>query len=238
MKFYIARTALALAATLTLASCGGGGDTTYPINVNVKGVLYPGLVLSTNGQDYAVNPTTPAGGDVDFVFPKGLDYGETYNVLPKGYAATDSAVTNAGAQPKHQNCGPVTGYPNGFPVTGTAGQLAKIQINYTCSVNSYPLGGTVKGLTTTGLVVANGSSSSPVTVVPATDATTQKPTGADVPFALNGVPYASTYGATILSQPAGQTCTLAGGANGSGAGVMDDAAEAAGGVTNLVITCK
>jgi hypothetical protein len=233
MKFSFARTAMALAATLTLASCGGGGKATYPINITVANVLYPGLVLSTNGTDYTVNPPAKAGDSVSFVFPKELEYGDVYEVIPKGQSAT-----SAGAQPKHQTCQPVTAYPNGFQIKGTAGQLARIQINYTCAINVYVLTGMVKGLTTTGLVLTNGSNST-VGVAPATDATTLKPTGADVPFTLASVPYGSTYSVAIPTQPAGQTCNVTSGGNGAtpGAGLMDDAAEAAGGVGNIVITC-
>lgn len=242
MKFSLARTALALAATLTLASCGGGGKATFPINVTVDNLQYPGLVLSTNGQDLAVNPpaAVPAGTaipSVALVFPNELEYGTSYNVLPKGYATTDT-TTNLGSQPKHQTCSQNPNYPFNFPTSGTAGQLAKIQIYYLCAVNTFPLTGTVKGLTTTGLVLANGSTSATLPIVPVTDATTLKPTGADIPFSLTQVAYAQSYGVTILTQPTGQTCTLTGGTNGTGAGVMDDAAEAAGGVTNLVVTCK
>ena len=56
---------------------------------------------------------------------------------------------------------------------------------------------------------------------------------------MNSVPYNTTYGVTVLTQPTSpaQTCTVTGGANGFGGGTMDDAAEAAGGVDNLVVTC-
>lgn len=229
MKSSLARTALALAATVTLASCGGGGKATFPINVTVLNVLYPGLVLSTNGMDQSVAPPTKnADGtipNVTFVFPKEIEYGEVYDVIPKGLSSTYD-----GQLPAHQSCSAVN-----FAKTGTAGQLAKIDIYYSCTINPYALSGKVVGLTTTGLVLANGSNSS-LTVAAAVD-TDNKPTGADVPFALTTVPYGSTYGVTVLTQPTGQTCSVAGGANGSGAGTMDDAAEAAGGVTNLVVTC-
>lgn len=239
MKFSLARTALALAATLTLASCGGGGKATFPVHVTVSNVIYPGLVMSTNGQDVAVNPPAVAHADVSFVFPNELQYGDVYNVIPKGEVVTGTTITSYGTQPKHQTCVQNTTYPYSFPITGTAGQLATIQVNYVCAINAYALSGTVKGLTGTGLVLANGSSASTVTVAPATDTTTLLPTGADVAFTMSSVAYGTTYGVTVLTQPAGQTCNLTAGGNGSnpGAGTMDDAAEAAGGVTNLVVTC-
>lgn len=239
MTFSLARTALALAATLTLASCGGGGKATFPVHVTVSNVIYPGLVMSTNGQDVAVNPPAVANADVSFVFPTELQYGDVYNVIPKGEVVTDSVISSYGTQPKHQTCVQNTTYPYSFPVTGTAGQLATIQVNYVCAINAYALSGTVKGLTGTGLVLANGSTATTVTVAPATDTTTLLPTGADVAFTMSNVAYATTYGVTVLTQPTGQTCNVTAGGNGAvpGSGTMDDAAETAGGVTNLVVTC-
>jgi hypothetical protein len=232
MKFSLARPALALAVLATLAACGGGGKATFPINVTVSNLQYPGLVLSTNGQDLTVNPPATAGQDVVLTFPNEIEYGQLYEVVPKG-ATVVNHVPSGGAQPKHQTCS-----QNLFPAYGTAGQLAKIDIRYACSINAYALSGTVKGLTGTGLVLANGSTTGTIAVSPALDAN-QKPTGADVQLIMNPVPYNETYGVTVLTQPTSpaQTCTVTGGANGAGGGTMDDAAEAAGGVKNLVVTC-
>jgi hypothetical protein len=238
MKFSLARPALALAITATLASCGGGGKATFPINVTVSNVRYPGLVLSTNGQDLTVNPPSSTSAtdatvpDVVLAFPNTIEYGQEYEVVPKG-ATVVNHVATGGALPKHQQCS-----PNLFPAYGTAGQLTKIDIRYACAIIAYPLTGTVKGLTGTGLVLANGSTTGTIAVSPAVDAN-NAPTGADVPLVMNNVPYNTTYGVTVLTQPTGQTCTVTGGANGVGGGTMDDAAETATvpGVNNLVVTC-
>jgi hypothetical protein len=232
MKFSLARPALALAVLATLAACGGGGKATFPINVTVSGLQYPGLVLSTNGQDLAINPPATAGQDVTAVFPNHIEYGQEYEVIPKG-ATVVNHVATGGTLPKHQECSSTRFLPY-----GTAGQLAKIDIYFVCAIKSYALGGTVKGLTGTGLVLANGSTTGTIAVSPALDAN-QKPTGADVTLNMNPVPYNTTYGVTVLTQPTNpsQTCTVTGGANGTGGGTMDDAAEAAGGVKNLVVTC-
>jgi len=236
MKFSFARGALALMATLTLASCGGG-KATFPIKVSVYNVLYPGLVLSTGGQDVAVNPSADPTKPVNVVFPNEIEYGESYNVVPKGQVVNSDGSITAGAMPKHQICSVYPDYPLSLPISGTAGQLAEIQINYLCSIRTYALGGKVVGLRGAGLVLANGSTAAPVGVSPAVDATTSAPTGADVVLTLNPVPYNTTYGVTVLTQPKDQTCTVTGGANGTGGGTMDDAAEAAGGVNNLLVTC-
>jgi hypothetical protein len=132
MKFSLARPALALAVMATLASCGGGGKATFPINVTVSNLRYPGLVLSTNGQDLTVNPTSATSAtdatvaDVVLAFPNQIEYGQQYEVMPKGAVVTNH-VPSGGAQPKHQTCS-----PNLFPAYGTAGQLAKIDIRYAC----------------------------------------------------------------------------------------------------------
>lgn len=231
MKFSLARPALALAIMATLAACGGGGKATFPINVTVSNVQYPGLILSTNGMDYTVNPPATAGQDVTFVFPNQIEYGQTYDVIPQGQVITNGTITNLGKQPAHQTCSSSL-----FPKTGTAGQLAKIDIRYVCAVNTYQLTGTVNGLTGTGLTLANGSTYLPVSVSPALDSA-GAPTGAAVPLTMNPVPYGATYGVTVLTQPKDQTCTVTGGKNGTGGGTMDDDAEKAGGVTNLVVTC-
>jgi hypothetical protein len=232
MKYSLARTALALAATLTLASCGGGGKATFPINVIVANVMYDGLVLSTNGQDYTVKaPAKNADGtipNVTFAFPKAIEYGEVYNVVPKTLTSTTTAL------PAHQSCSAgVAGYPQ----TATAGQFATINVYYGCTLNAYALTGTIKGLTGTGLVLTNGSTGGSVAPSPTLDATTSLPTGADQTLTMASVGYGFSYGVTVLTQPVGQTCTVTGGANGSGGGIMDATAEAAGGVTNLLVTC-
>ena len=237
MKFSLARPALALAIMATLASCGGGGKATFPINVTVSNVRYAGLVLSTNGQDLTVNPPSATSAtdatvpDVVLAFPNQIEYGQLYEVVPKGAIVTNHASVG-GAQPKHQTCSPVT-----FPAYGTAGQLAKIDVRYSCAINTYALTGTVKGLTGTGLVLANGSTTGTIAVSPALDAN-QKPTGADVTLTMNPVPYNRSYGVKVLTDPTGQHCDVTGGgANGIGGGIMDDTAEAAGGVKDLVVTC-
>jgi hypothetical protein len=249
MKFSLARGALALMATLTLASCGGG-KATFPINVSVSGVSYDGLVLTTNGQDLAINHTG-TGTDpvtVNAVFPTQLEYGETYDVVPKS-VVTPTTVTAADGTtstvnittykyPQHQTCQQSGNYPTNLPTYGTAGQLAKIQIYYVCSINAYALSGTVKNLRGTGLTLANGSGPAPVTVAPDLDtANANAPTGKDVVLTMNPVTFNTTYGVTILSQPTGQTCTVTGGENGRGAGTMGLAAEAAGGVKDLLVNC-
>jgi hypothetical protein len=225
MKSYLARPALALAVSLALASCGGGGKETFPVKVTVSNVQYPGLILTTNGMELPVPVPAKAGDPVVLTFPNGLDYGVYYNVVPKGGSAA-----GGGAEPAHQNC--VTGgYPREY---GTAGQTASvasartaaIEVSYHCTVLAYPLSGTVTGLTAGNLTLINGSTGGQVTVAGST-------TTSPIPFTVpTSVPYGSTFGVTVLTQPDGFTCTVA-----NGTGVMLDEQEKAGGVKDVAVTC-
>jgi hypothetical protein len=229
MKFDLVRPALILASSAVLASCGGGsGKETFPVKVTVSGVQYPGLILTTNGQELPIPVPAKAGDTVVMTFPNGLDYGTYYNVVPKGGTAA-----GGGAQPAHQSC--ATGsVPREY---GTAGQTASlesartpaIEVYYNCHVNSYVLSGTVTGLESTdaSITLINGSNSQ-VTV--ASTATTTTP----LTFALANVPYGTTFGVSVLTPPAGYDCDFIV----DGTGVMNDALEALGGNKTVAVTCK
>lgn len=224
MKFSLARPALALAVSAMLASCGGGGKATYPITVTVRNLqnMQDGpLVLSTNGMDLSFTPANPVA-DITKSFPSEIEYGQPFNVTPS-------------TQPEHQACAPSTDYPFNLLPSGTAGQLAKIQIYYTCAPVLYSLGGTVTGLTADGLTLTNGSTNGPIAV--AANSTS---------FSFgNAVPFNTTYGVSVVTQPTGLTCTVTGGnsSQNNGSGIMDEAATKAnvvnnvGGVNNIAVTC-
>ncbi len=226
MKFHLVRPALILASSAVLASCGGGGKETYPVKVTVTNVQYPGLILTTNGQELSVPVPAKAGDTQVLYFANGLDYGTYYNVVPKGGTAA-----GGGAQPAHQSC--VTG---GIPREyGTAGQSASlesartpaIEVFYNCSILSYALSGTITGLPSADVSVTltNGSNSTVTIAGSSTDAS--------VPFAMSAVPYGTTFGITVLTQPTGYTCSV----SSNGTGVMLDAQEKNGGVKDVAVTC-
>lgn len=202
MKFISMRTLLALALALTLAACGGG-KATFTIGGHVGGLVYPGLVLGTNGQTTTVTPAPTIGTDptalAAFSFPQQLEYGVQYDV---------TVVT----QPAHQNCTVSSWYQ-----TDTAGRLASIDIPVSCVMNAYLIGGSISGLTADGLVLTNGSAGGTFTA--ANGATT---------FTMpSSVVYGTTYGVTVLTQPAGLFCSVA-----NGAGTMGDST-----VSNIAVTC-
>jgi hypothetical protein len=223
MKFHLVRPALVLASSLVLASCGGGGEESYQVKVTVFGLKYDALTLSTNGQDLVVHPAAKAGDTVVSYFPNGLSYGTYYEVLPK-----------SGGQPAHQTCVSATqyGYPREY---GTAGQTASlesartpaIEVFYTCAINSFTVGGNITGLNsdTATLTLINGSNSQ-ITV---TGSTTVTP----IPFTfLNKVDFDTTYGVSVLTQPAGYNCTVQ-----NGTGTINAAVETAGKVDNIAVNC-
>jgi hypothetical protein len=198
------RPAIALAIALSLAGCGGKAS--FPITGTVFNLVYPGLVLSTNGMTVAVNP--PA---TTFAFPNSLSYGEVYNVVPT-------------SQPQHQSC-TVYATPQ-IDTSGrvytvgsdTAGRISTINIGVSCALNAYTIGGTINGLTSDGLVLTNGSGGG--TVAPLTGVTT-------FTFAA-AVSYGTSYGVTVLTQPANDVCSV----TQNGTGVMGDAA-----VANIAVNC-
>src|ERR1700677_4549896 len=95
MTLFSMRAALALVLATSLASCGGGGSTSYPITGTVSGLKYDSLVLTTGSQSVSVNHTgldaTGVPNLVTYTFPKTLSYGDPFFVT-------------LGANPPHQTC--------------------------------------------------------------------------------------------------------------------------------------
>ena len=191
-----------------LSACGGG-TSSYTIGGVVAGLQYPGLVLQNNLANDL--PITPLGRDasgniqnVTYSFPNEVDYGEPYSV---------SVKTN----PQHQTCSTSSG------TADTAGRLSSINAVIVCSLVVNTIGGTVRGLAADGLVLTNGSAGGTFTF-------TKDATSGAYPSTftfINGVTYGQTYGVTVLTQPTGQTCSVAG-----GVGTMDDNK-----VDTIVVTC-
>ncbi|MEH6434858.1 hypothetical protein [Massilia sp. DD77] len=198
MKSFPIRPALALALALGLSACGGGsGKAEYTVAGTVNGLVYPGLVLTTNGMEVAVAPPATTGAAVSYAFPNKLEYGDEYNVQFK-------------QQPLHQTCNFQNGYE---PINkNTAGRLARIDVIVNCAVNAYSIGGKITGMTADGLVLANGSTGGTLTL---TKATTSAAVDYQMPVAVN---YGVTYGVTVITNPAGLNCTIA-----NATGVMGDA---------------
>lgn len=82
------------------------------------------------------------------------------------------------------------------------------QIYVSCTIKQHPLEVTVNGLTGAGLTIVNGSDKEDV------------PVGVNKPVEMAQVYEDGPYAVKILTQPAGQTCTVTGGDNGDGSGTV------------------
>jgi hypothetical protein len=133
-----------------------------------------------------------------FTFPNTLSYGDVYNVTVK-------------AAPAHQGCVVSNG-------ADSAGHTASINVAVSCAINAFTIGGTITGLKSAGLVLTNGSAGG--TALPAATDTT-------FTFGLP-VPYNTSYGVSVLTQPATEVCSV----TQNGTGIMGDVA-----ISNIVVAC-
>ena len=92
--------------------------------------------------------------------------------------------------PQHQNCA----IGNNID---TAGRQASIAVQIECSLNVVSLGGYVAGLTADGLVLINGSNDQ-----------VEVAKGVGTYVFGRTLPFGTSYGVTILKQPAGLSCYL------------------------------
>ncbi len=178
----------ALAVLVALGACGGGDG---QITGTISGLTADGLQLSDG-----VDTVTLASGATSFTFPTLLTDGVTYNV-------------HVTTQPTGLYCTVANG-------SGTvSASTPSANITVACSA-SFSVGGTVTGLTASGLVINDGFENFAV--------------GADAAiFAFPTLLADGTdYVITVETQPTGQTCTVA-----NGSGTIDGAP-----VTNASISCK
>jgi hypothetical protein len=210
MKSTILRSGAALACALGLAACGGGGD--IYLSGRVLGVTQPGLVLQNNGGNDLAVGVNPSTGQYDyFQFPNRVSTDDAYNITVKS------------VPPNIEQCYPtdITGAKT--IASGHANYYSASQTVITCFAKMHHLKVKVVGLTSTGLVLING-----------TDKVTVDPAKTNDLVSMADVAQDANYGVTVLTQPAGQTCTVSGGGdanNGSGkVGATD--------VTNVVVTCS
>lgn len=173
MKTYFPHLRLLAASimTIALAACGGGSSSN---NISIGGKvtgLTGDLMLSNN----LSNNINLSAGTPSYAFSNRIQPGESYSVTvqkaPDGLTCT---VANA---------------------SGIAGTSDINNIDVSC-VSNHSLGGTISGLTASGLVLANGSDTVSV-AANSTSFTFSRHVGEN-----------ASYGITILTQPNGQTCTV------------------------------
>lgn len=169
---------------LALSACGGGGGgssgptaplPTYTVGGTVSGLTGNGLVIRDNGGD----DLTIATGMASYTFATQITQGKSYNVTVLTYPTNPT-----------QKCT----VANSSSATIAANVT---NANVTCS-NSYTVGGTVNGLTGTGLVLQNNGGDN-VLVAPSSNAS----------YTFN-TPLTSgeIYSVSVLTQPRNQTCTV------------------------------
>lgn len=185
--------------SIMLTACGGGGgSSTTPVTL----------------QSIAVAPASSAiaPGQTTQMVATGTNSDGTTNVLTSGVTWTSS---NTAAATVSQT-GLVTGVANGSStITAISGSITG-NTSLAVSSASFTVGGTISGLSVTGLVLSNGSS----TTSPAANATT---------FTLpQSVAAGSGYSVQSTTQPVGLNCQVA-----RGNGVMNVA-----NVTTVGVTCS
>jgi hypothetical protein len=178
------------AAPITTGASGGGSSTSVTIVGTLSGLASgESVVLELNGAD---PQTISAGGKFSFsAIALGASYDVTVATAPAGQTCT------------------VTGGK------GTATSASAAAIEVSCVDQTYTVGGSVTGLTTSGLVLANG-----------TDRLTVAANASS--FTMHAsVAYSSRYAVTVQTQPASATCAVVNGSNTMGAKP----------VTNIAVTC-
>ncbi|MGC3981540.1 MAG: beta-propeller fold lactonase family protein [Steroidobacteraceae bacterium] len=196
----IVQTRILILPLICLFSACGGSSTnapaTYAVGGSVGGLVGSGLVLQNNsGNDLAIS----ASGA--FVFTAQIANNNAFNVTVKTQPSNPTQTCTVGGG------------------SGTVSGANVSSVVVSCVTNTYALGGTVKGLNGTGLVLQNNAGSDLLV-------------SANGTFAFTGsVASGTSYNVTIKTQPTAvpaQTCSLA-----NGAGTVGGLA-----VTNIVVACR
>jgi hypothetical protein len=178
MKSVYLRSGLALLCGAILSACGGS-DGSLQLSGSITGLTKAGLVLENKGNGEVLDPPIAAGA-TGFVFTRLVSVDENFDVQVK-------------TQPANATCVPSANQ-------GKANVYNAYYVVITCTNVPRTLGGRVIGLKADGLVLANG----PDTV------TIPKPATPDeFKFVFpQTVGDGSSYGINVLTQPAGQQCTI------------------------------
>jgi hypothetical protein len=167
-------------------------DQSYSLGGSISGLTAGGLVIA-NGSD----TLTVTSGATTFTMPTPVAYSSSYAVTVQ-------------TQPTGLTCTISNG-------VGTMQAGNVVNVTLVCATNTYTIGGTISGLTTSGLVLANG-----------TDTTPALGAGATVFTMPIGVASGSTYAVTVQTQPASLDCTIN---NGSGTVTTSD-------VSTVAVACS
>jgi environmental stress-induced protein Ves len=179
------------AVTSVVVNCG---TNTHTVGGNISGLAGTVVLQNNGGNDRPLN----ANGS--FAFSTPITSGASYSVTVK---------TQPGAPSANQTCVVSNG-------SGTIGSADVTDISVTCTTNKYTVGGTVSGMTGSGLVLRNNGA----------DNVTVNANGAFTFPTL--VASGGAYAATVLTAPANQACQVTNGAGTVGAG----------NVTSIAVACS
>jgi hypothetical protein len=155
------------------------------VGVTVTGLAGTGLVLRNNGAD-----NLSITGNTSFTFATRVASGGAYAVT----------VLTPPSSPS-QTCTPTSG--------GTVGG-ANVVVAVTCVTNTYTVGGTISGLTSSGLVLQNNGGDDLVVLAAATSFTFVTPVASGASYAVSV--------RTQPSSPTVQNCTVTSGGGNVGSG--------------------
>jgi 6-phosphogluconolactonase (cycloisomerase 2 family) len=199
IKSLVSRLALPALCLSAISACGGGGyggsnaaPASYNVGGTVSGLAGTGMVLQNNtGND--LNVTANGAFTFTTMIASGSAYAVTVKTQPGGPT---------------QNCVVASG-------SGSVGSGNVTNVAVTCTTSSFTVGGTVTGLTGTGLVLQNNA-------------------GNDLAVAASGaftfttaVASGAAYAVTVKTQPTAQSCTVATGSGTIGAANL----------TTVAVTC-
>jgi hypothetical protein len=177
-------------AALSLAVAACSGYTAVDLGGTVTGLTTDGLVLANGGSTVSI----PANA-TSYKFPSQINDSGPYAVtIQTQPARLTCSLSNA---------------------SGNTSGIAVTNVNVTCVPNTFTLGGTVAGLTGSGLTLNNGTD----TVSISADGSFTFPTK---------VSDGAAYSVTVLTQPSGQSCNVANGTN------YVNGAD----VTSVTVTCS
>jgi uncharacterized repeat protein (TIGR03803 family) len=189
------------------AGCGSSGSSgsnttpppaTYTIGGSITGLTASGLVLADGSQ--TVSPTS---GATSFTFPTAVASGTNYSVTVQ-------------TQPSGEICSVAGG-------SGTTGSSNVTSVVVSCAT-AYTIGGTISGVTASGLVLDDGSQTeSPASgqkVSPALDATS-------FTFPMPVVT-GTDYSVNVFTRPSGEICSVI-----NGSGIIGSS-----NVTNVAVSCS
>ena len=185
-----------IAMTFLVSACHSGDaalNPAYPIAGTITGLTADGLTLQNNGGDNL----SPAANTASFQFPTRIAAGGRYEV---------SIIT----QPAGMTCIVTHG-------SGTNLNSAVTGVTVTCARITYPVAGTITGLSASGLILQdNGGADLAVSA-----------NAASFQFAAQ-IPSGGDYDVTVSAQPSGLTCSVT-----RGAGV-----DLGGAVTDISVACS